>query len=69
MNDIKRITANIPEKLLNEAIEVSGKNITETLIEGLKLFKRRKAFEKAQKLKGKVEINVNIGKSRERNYR
>lgn len=69
MNEIRRITANIPADLLEEAIEVSGRGITETLIEGLRLLKRRRAHEKAQKLVGKVDIKLNLGISRERSRR
>ena len=69
MNKVKRITANLPEDLLNEASKVTGKGITETLIEGLRLIRRSAAFEKAQRLKGKLNLDVDVDESRERSHR
>ncbi len=65
MDNVRRITANIPENLLLEAEQVTGKGITGTIIEGLKMLKRSKAFEKAQALKN-VELSVDTDLSRER---
>jgi hypothetical protein len=62
----RRITANLPEDLLREAQEVSGKGITETIVEGLQLVRRRRAFEKALALRGKVEVRIDLEESRER---
>lgn len=67
MNKIKRITANLPEELLASAISVTNKSITETIVEGLERIKRSTAFSKAQSLKGKLNLKIDIGKSRERN--
>jgi len=39
----RRITANLPEGLLEEAMAVTGKGITETLVEGLRLVRRARA--------------------------
>jgi hypothetical protein len=62
----KRITANLPSDLLEEAQEVTGKGITETLIEGLRLLKRSKAYERAMALKGKIRLDVDLDCLRER---
>jgi len=66
---IQRITANIPKDLLREAQRVTRRGITETLVEGLHLLKRRRAYDKAMALKGKLRLQVDIEKSRERNPR
>jgi hypothetical protein len=63
---VKRITANLPESLLDEAMQVTGKGITETLIEGLNLVRQTRAYQKALKLKGKIELDIDLGASRER---
>ncbi len=65
----KRITANIPEDLLNEATRVTNKGITETLIQGLRLIKRTSALEKARKLKGQMDLEIDLDVSRERTRR
>ncbi len=63
----KRITANLPEDLLNEALNSTKLGITETLIKGLKLVKRSRAYSKAMALKGKIKFNLDLDMSRERN--
>jgi hypothetical protein len=65
----RRITANLPSDLLDEAIQVSGKGITETLKEGLRLVKRARAYDKAMRLRGKIRLAVDLGASRERRGR
>jgi hypothetical protein len=69
MAKIKRITANLPDDLIREATQVTQRGITETLIEGLKLIKRSSAYEKAQSLKGKLDLQVDLDSSRERRSR
>lgn len=66
MAKAKRITANLPADLLKEATDLTQEGITETLIRGLKLLKRTAAFEKAQKLRGRIRLDVNLDQSRER---
>ncbi|MBI3556406.1 MAG: hypothetical protein HY074_09105 [Deltaproteobacteria bacterium] len=65
----KRITANIPADLLKDATDATQEGITETLIQGLKLIKRSLAYEKAQALKGKLKLEIDLEKSRERSPR
>lgn len=65
-NMTKRITANLPSALLDEAIKASGKGITETLIAGLELVKRSRAFAKAQALRGKIQLDLDMDEIRER---
>jgi len=69
METAKRITANIPEGLLKEALEATGAGITETLIQGLQLVQRTRAYEKGMKLKGTLNLNINLDKLRERPHR
>ena len=65
---VQRITANIPKKLLKEALEVTRGGITETLVEGLQLVKRLKAYQKGMALKGKLNLSIDIDQARERNH-
>ena len=66
MDEIKRVTANLPADLLQEARIATGKGITETLIDGLLLLKRSRAYEMAMALKGKIDLDVDMETSRER---
>jgi hypothetical protein len=63
---IKRVTVNLPAKLLADAEEVSERGITETIVLGLELVARRRAFAKASALKGKLRLNIDVDASRER---
>ena len=62
----RRITANLPDDLLREAMEVTGKGITETIVDGLQRLRRARAFEKAQALRRRIVLKVDLEESRER---
>jgi hypothetical protein len=65
----RRVTANLPAGLLEEAMAVTGQGITETLVEGLKLVRQTGAFQKAMRLHGKLRLDVDLEESRERRGR
>ena len=69
MSDVKRITANLPEDLLEEAMETTGKGITDTLTEGLELVRRTRAYRKAVALRGTLDLGIDLEESRERRPR
>jgi hypothetical protein len=66
MVSMKRITANLPSALLDGATEITGKGITETLIEGLEMVRRSRAFTKASALRGKIHLSIEMDAERER---
>ncbi len=68
-SSVRRVTANLPAQLLKEACQVSGGGITETLVEGLTLVKRRAAVGKAAKLRGRLHLTIDLETSRERSGR
>ena len=63
---IKRVTLNLPRTLLEDVQKITKKNITETIMEGLELEKKRHSYELAQKLQGKLKLSINLEASRER---
>jgi len=65
----QRITANLPEDLLREAMQAAGAGITETLVSGLRLVLRSGAYERALALKGKLLLDIDLETSRERRRR
>ena len=69
MADTQRITANLPEDLLREAMQVTRAGITETLVTGLRLVRRARAYERALRLKGKLRLEIDLERSRERRRR
>lgn len=62
----RRISANLPFELLQEAQAVTGRGLTETLVQGLELVRRSAAYHKAQKLRGRLKLSIDLNKSRER---
>jgi hypothetical protein len=66
----RRVTAKLPSDLLDAAQEVTGKGITETLIEGLEhVQQRRRFYDKAMQLRGKVHLQIDVEESRGRRRR
>ena len=63
---IKRVTVNLPRALLEDAGEVTGVGMTETIVQGLQLLARRRAYTKAMALKGKLDLRIDLDASRER---
>jgi hypothetical protein len=62
----KRVTVNLPADLLKTARDVSGRGITETVVEGLTMLAHRRAAEKARALRGTLKLQIDLEKSRER---
>lgn len=62
----RRVTANLPVELLEDACRATGLGITETLLEGLERVRRSGAASKARRLKGKLTLTVDREVSRER---
>lgn len=69
MSTTRRVTANLPTDLLNDARRATGKGITETIVSGLELVRRSAVAGKAAKLKGRIHIVVDLDASRERTRR
>ena len=65
----RRVTANSPGDLLEAAQKITGKGITETLIEGLEQVKRRRFYERALALLGKLRLTVGVEAARGRRRR
>jgi len=65
----RRVTANLPGDLLEAARRITGKGITETIIEGLEEVKRRRFYERALALQGKVRLKVDLEAVRGRRRR
>lgn len=65
----RRVTANLPAALLEAAQEVTGKGITETIVEGLEQIRRRRFYEKVMRYRGKLKLAVDTDVTRGRRRR
>lgn len=69
MTAVKRVTANLPEELLREAMGITGHGITDTIVAGLEQIRRSGAYATAMALKGKIRLTIDLERSRERRRR
>ena len=61
----KKITVHVPAELLEEAQRETGEGITETVRQGLRLVAAREAYRRLRKLRGRVEISIDLDELRE----
>jgi hypothetical protein len=61
---VKKITANIPARLLEQAQQATGLGITETLVAGLEELERARKRSALRMLRGKVRFELDLGKTR-----
>jgi len=72
LNEIKgekymRTTLNVPEDLMEEALRITQfRSKTDVVIYSLKELIRRKRLEELKELKGKVDLKVDLTRSRRR---
>jgi hypothetical protein len=64
MEHLRKVTANIPQELLENAQRLTGKGITLTLVEGLKALDRNVRRSALRQLRGKVRFELDLGRTR-----
>lgn len=57
MNAARKITVEVPEKLLQRAQEASGEGITQTVRAGLRLVAASQTYARLRELRGKVKFS------------
>lgn len=61
----RRITVRLPEELLRKAQQSTGKGVTDTIRDGLRLVAAGDAYRTLQRLRGKVKFSVSLRRLRE----
>jgi Arc/MetJ-type ribon-helix-helix transcriptional regulator len=61
----KKVTVHLPERLLRKAQQSTGKGVTDTIRDGLRLVAAGDAYRKLQRLRGTVKFSADLGKLRE----
>ena len=64
MKSEKKITVMLPEDLLERALKASGEGITPTLRKGLELVAAKHAYKELLKLKGALDLKINLDEFR-----
>ena len=61
---VRKITVNVPEKLLSSALNATGQGITETIIAGLIEIAKRERRQALRLLRGKTAFDLDLEKTR-----
>ena len=61
----RKVTVHLPEALLRKAQQSTGKGLTETIRDGLRLVSAGDAYRELQRLRGKVKFSVTLRTLRE----
>jgi hypothetical protein len=61
----RKVTVNVPEELLRRAMGLTGKGITQTIIDGLIELERREKRSALRQLRGKVAIDLDLNETRQ----
>jgi hypothetical protein len=64
MGHVRKVTANIPEDILENAQRLTGKGVTLTLVEGLKALDRDARLSALRRLRGKVRFELDLDRTR-----
>ena len=61
---IRKITVNVPARVLENAVKVTGKGVTLTVIEGQEELDRRAKRSALRALRGRVRFELDLGDTR-----
>jgi len=61
---VRKITVNVPVRVLENAVKVTGKGVTLTVIEGLEELDRRAKRSALRALRGKVRLELDLEETR-----
>jgi hypothetical protein len=64
MAQLRKVTANIPADILENAQRLTGKGITLTLVDGLKALDRNGHRSALRQLRGKVSFDLDLQRTR-----
>ena len=65
MAEMRKITVEVPEDLLQSAVTSTGRGITQTVRRGLELVAAGRAYEELRRLRGKVRLGIELEALRE----
>jgi hypothetical protein len=60
----RKITVNVPVRVLDNAVKVTGKSVTLTVIEGLEELERRAKRSALRALRGRVRFELDLESTR-----
>jgi len=64
MKAMKKVTIVLPRDLIQKAQKATGKNLTSTVKQGLKVLSASQAYDALRKLRGKIKLDVDLDELR-----
>ena len=61
---LRKVTVNLPADLLDDAVRITAKGITPTIVEGLHELRRREQRSALRQLRGKVRFHLDLAATR-----
>lgn len=61
---MKKVTVNVPARILAKALKITGKGLTRTIVEGLEEIGRRGQRSALRALKGRVRFDLDLERTR-----
>ena len=65
MIELRKITVSVPAEILADAKRITGKGITDTVIDGLRALQRSHKRTALQRLRGKVRFELDLEETRQ----
>ena len=65
MGEMRKITVEVPGKLLENAQAFTGEGVTKTVLEGLKRLESTRAQQELRKLRGTFKFTIDLNELRE----
>lgn len=62
---VRKVTVNLPAKLLERARATTGLGITETIVKGLEELERGKQRSAIRQLRGRIRLELDLDETRE----
>jgi hypothetical protein len=61
---VRKVTVNVPPKLLERAREITGRGVTETIVQGLLALDRQHKLTTLRALRGRIRFDLDLENTR-----
>ena len=65
MTELRKMTVNAPADILADAKQITGKGITDTIIDGLRELQRSNKRSALRRLRGKIRVELDLEETRQ----
>ena len=65
MTGLRKMTVNVPADILADAKQITGKGVTDTIIDGLRELQRSNKRSALRRLRGKIRVELDLEETRQ----